>query len=101
MLFRCALALGRIAREQNGDGVQCRTGEAANPPVGMILAGIAKHFRAREHPLPEFFGESCQCLFVNPERTKSLPSKGDRHPSLLSFDGIPSLLNGSHLVEHP
>jgi hypothetical protein len=97
---RGALALGRIAREQNDDSVQRRTGEAANPPVGMVPAGITKHFRARDHALPEFLRERRQRLFVYAKRAKSLPSKGNGDPPLFSFDGIPGLLNGGDLVEN-
>ena len=80
----------------------CSAGLASPPThsIGMVPACIAKHFRARDHALPEFFRERCQCLFVHPERAKSLPRKGNRYPSLLSFDRIPGLLNGSDLVEN-
>ena len=94
------LALSRIARKKNGNGVQRRTGEAANPPIWMVSTRIAKHFRSRDHALPEFFRESCQGLFVYPERAKSFPCKGNGYPSLLSFDRIPGLLNGSDLIEN-
>ena len=100
MFSGSALALSSIAREKNGDGVQRRTSEPANPPIGMVPACVAKHFRARDHALPEFFRKRCQCFFVHAERAKPLPRKGNRNPSLLSFDRIPSLLNGSDLVEN-
>src|SRR4051794_40936694 len=95
-----AQALSRIAREKNDDGVQRRTGETANPLIGMVPACVAKHFRARNHALPEFFRECRECLFVHPECTKSLPGKGNRDPSLLTFNGVPGLLNRNDLFQN-
>src|SRR5436190_4351428 len=66
----------------------------------MVPACVAEYFRARDHALPEFLRERFQCFFVHPERAKPLPRKGNRDPSLLSFDRMPSLLNGSDLVEN-
>jgi hypothetical protein len=66
----------------------------------MVPACVAEYFRARDHALPEFFRERCQCFFVYPQRAKPLPRKGNRDPSLLSFNRIPGLLNGSDLVEN-
>ena len=60
MFLGNTLALSGIARKKNGDGMKRWTGEAANPPVGMIPPGIAKHFRARDHALLEFLGKRCE-----------------------------------------
>jgi hypothetical protein len=100
VLSGSALALIGIAREKNGYRVQRRTGQPANPPIWMVPACVAKDFRPRDHALPEFFRERRQRLFVHPERAKSLPSKGNGHPSLLSFDRTSGLLNGSYVVKN-
>ena len=55
-----ALPLGRIAREKNGDRVERRSGEAANPLIGTIPARITKYLCSCGHALPEFFRESCE-----------------------------------------
>ena len=36
MLARDTFAFGHIAREQNDDGMQSRTGEGANPVIGVV-----------------------------------------------------------------
>src|SRR4051812_29981560 len=100
MFSRRALALISIARKKNSDRVQGRTGEAANPSIGLVPAGVAQHFCACHHPLPELFRERRQCFLVDPERAKSLPRKGHGNPSLLAFDRVSRLRNGSDLVEN-
>src|SRR6478609_3645031 len=100
MFSRRALALISIARKKNSDRVQGRIGEAANPSIGLIPAGVAKDFCARHHALPEFFRECRQRFLVYSERAKSLPREGHLNPSLLAFDRVSGLRNGSDLVEN-
>ena len=44
--LRSARARAAIAGEEDGDGVEVRTGQAADPVVGMIRAGVAEDLGA-------------------------------------------------------
>jgi hypothetical protein len=55
-----ALALSSISREENGDGMECRTSEAANPLLGTISTRIAEDFRTSDYTLPKFLWERCE-----------------------------------------
>src|SRR5262249_47082697 len=84
MLAGYAFPLGRIARKKNRDGMQPRAGKTANPVVGSVSAGIAKHLRACRHALLEFLREGCEGLIVHTKCTKPLPGEGDGDPYLLT-----------------
>jgi hypothetical protein len=77
------LALGRVAGKQDSDGVEVRAGETAHPVVRMIVAGISKHFRARDHALLELFGERGQRSLIHAERAQAVPGEGHRHPAIV------------------
>src|SRR5262249_41925423 len=77
MLPGYPLALCRITRKKNGDGVQRRVGEATNPLFGTIPARIAEHLRPRWHTLPEFLWERCERLIVHSKHSKSMPREGN------------------------
>src|SRR5262245_2021649 len=94
------LAFSRSACEEDGDGVQRRTGETANPPIRTIPPRIAEHFRAGRHALPEFIGERREWLFIHSKRAKSLPREGNGHPPLLALDGFSGLLSRRNLVQN-
>ena len=53
VLGPAALAFGGIASEEDDDGMQVSAGQSSDPIVGMIRAGIAEHFCAGRHALPE------------------------------------------------
>ena len=60
MLPDATLALRDIPGEEDDDGMEIRTGQAADPMVGVIGACIVEYPRPGRHALAELFGEGRQ-----------------------------------------
>ena len=99
MLRPAALALRRVAGEQDDDGVEVGAGEPADPVVGMVRAGVAEHLRAGHHALPELLGKRGERGLVHAERPQAVPGEGHRHPALARGDRCLDLGGRLHLVE--
>ena len=83
MFNLAALTLSGVAGEQDDDSVEIRAGEAAHPTFRVIYAGVAEHFRAGDHSLPELFRERGQRSLVDTQCAQAVPGEGDRHPTFV------------------
>src|SRR5262249_20778913 len=86
MLANAPVSLSGIAGKENGNRVKLWPGEAADPIIRMVRAGVAESLPPGCHALPEFFRECGKRRLVKSECAQSIPGERHRYPASFQVD---------------
>src|SRR5882672_9963179 len=79
MFSLASLALRNIASEEDGDGMQFRTGQTTYPMFRLICSSGAQYLCPRRHALLKLFRKGCERFFVHAQSAQAVPCEGQCH----------------------